>query len=192
MRLWRRSLQLRVVTTTTVLTLITILVLGNVLVTRVRDGLLEAKRDAVLAASTSGARTAQQQVSSADRGQGISTYDTLLPDLVRQLGRGLDGAGSKDVVLLRAPDVPTDAPLGRSTLGADVQAVPPHGRNTFEALAELLARHRGDRRVYLELDVRGQKRPLRVKADVAQRVKPSEKLVAEVEQLCGAGSVELR
>ncbi len=69
-------------------------------------------------------------------------------------------------------------------------AVPPHGRNTFEALAELLARHRGDRRVYLELDVRGQKRPLRVKADVAQRVKPSEKLVAEVEQLCGAGSVE--
>jgi DNA polymerase-3 subunit alpha len=71
-------------------------------------------------------------------------------------------------------------------------AVPPHGRTTFEALAELLARHRGDRRVYLELDVRGQKRPLRVKADVAQRVKPSEKLVAEVEQLCGAGSVELR
>jgi DNA polymerase-3 subunit alpha len=71
-------------------------------------------------------------------------------------------------------------------------AVPPHGRTTFEALAELLARHRGDRRVYLELDVRGQRRPLRVKADVAQRVKPSEKLVAEVEQLCGAGSVELR
>jgi DNA polymerase-3 subunit alpha len=71
-------------------------------------------------------------------------------------------------------------------------AVPPHGRPTFEALAELLSRHRGDRRVFLELDVRGPERPLRVKADVAQRVKPSERLVAEVEQLCGAGSVELR
>lgn len=71
-------------------------------------------------------------------------------------------------------------------------AVPPHGRPTFEALAELLSRHRGDRRVFLELDVRGPDRPLRVKADVAQRVKPSERLVAEVEQLCGAGSVELR
>jgi DNA polymerase III subunit alpha len=71
-------------------------------------------------------------------------------------------------------------------------AVPPHGRPTFEALAELLSRHRGDRRVFLELDVGGQDRPLRVKADVAQRVKPSERLVAEVEQLCGAGSVELR
>ena len=71
-------------------------------------------------------------------------------------------------------------------------AVPPHGRPTFEALAELLSRHRGDRRVYLELDLRREPRGLRVRADVAQRVRPSEKLVAEVEQLCGAGSVELR
>jgi DNA polymerase-3 subunit alpha len=70
--------------------------------------------------------------------------------------------------------------------------VPPHGRTTFEAVAELLSRHRGDRRVYLELDVRGQDRPLRVRADVTQRVKPSERLVAELEQLCGSGSVELR
>jgi DNA polymerase-3 subunit alpha len=67
-------------------------------------------------------------------------------------------------------------------------AVPPHGRTTFEAMAELFARHRGDRRVSLELAVRG----LRVRADVAQRVKPSERLVAELEQICGTGTVELR
>jgi DNA polymerase-3 subunit alpha len=66
------------------------------------------------------------------------------------------------------------------------------GRPTFEALAELLARHRGDRRVYLELDVKGPERPLRVRSEVAQRVKPSDRLVAEVEQICGAGTVELR
>ncbi len=65
-------------------------------------------------------------------------------------------------------------------------------RPTFEALAELLSRHRGDRRVYLELDVKGPDRPLRVRSEVAQRVKPSERLVAEVEQICGAGTVELR
>ena len=53
-------------------------------------------------------------------------------------------------------------------------------------------RHRGDRRVFLELDVKGQERALRVRSEVAQRVKPSERLVIEVEQLCGAGSVELR
>ena len=71
-------------------------------------------------------------------------------------------------------------------------AVPPHGRPTFEALAELFSRHRGDRRVSLELNVSGQPRPLRVRADVAQRVRPSDKLVAELERLCGTGTVELR
>ena len=71
--------------------------------------------------------------------------------------------------------------------------VPGSSRNTFEALAELLSRHRGDRKVSLELDVKANGGTgLRVRADVAQRVRPSEKLVEEVEQLCGSGSVELR
>jgi DNA polymerase III subunit alpha len=66
-------------------------------------------------------------------------------------------------------------------------------RNTLEALAELLSRHRGDRRVVLELDTKRNGNPaLRVRADVAQRVRPSEKLVEEVERLCGAGTIELR
>ena len=65
------------------------------------------------------------------------------------------------------------------------------GRNTFEALAELLTRHRGDRRVFLELDVTSQAKPLRVRSEVA----PGPSVGAagvEVEQICGAGSVELR
>jgi DNA polymerase-3 subunit alpha len=71
--------------------------------------------------------------------------------------------------------------------------VPGASRNTLEALAELLSRHRGDRRVSLEMEIKKNgDRPLRVRADVAQRVRPSEKLVEEVEQLCGAGSVVLR
>ena len=71
--------------------------------------------------------------------------------------------------------------------------VPGSSRNTLEALAELLSRHRGDRKVSLELDVKAHGGSgLRVRADVAQRVRPSEKMVEEVEQLCGAGSVELR
>src|SRR5688572_31324210 len=55
--------------------------------------------------------------------------------------------------------------------------------NTLEALAELLSRHRGDRRVLLELDVKKNGGPgLRVRADVAQRVRPSEKLVERSEE----------
>jgi DNA polymerase III subunit alpha len=34
-------------------------------------------------------------------------------------------------------------------------AMPPHGRDTIEALAELLSRHKGDRRVCLEIELRG-------------------------------------
>jgi DNA polymerase-3 subunit alpha len=73
-------------------------------------------------------------------------------------------------------------------------SMPPHGRQTLEALAELLARHRGDRRVCIELEMtNGGGRPLRVKADVGQvRVRPSERLVADVERLCGSGSITLR
>ena len=70
-------------------------------------------------------------------------------------------------------------------------SMPPHGRATCEQLLELLAQHKGDRRVafvILEND-----RHLRVTADVSGiRVRPSERLVSEVEKICGAGSVSLR
>jgi DNA polymerase-3 subunit alpha len=70
-------------------------------------------------------------------------------------------------------------------------SMPPHGRATFERLLDLLARHKGDRRVaFVILE---QDRHLRVTADVSGiRVRPSERLVSEVEKICGAGSVSLR
>ena len=73
-------------------------------------------------------------------------------------------------------------------------AVPPHGRETFEALASLFADHRGDRRVLFELELRGHNRPIRVRAELASqvRIRPTEHLVAAVEKLCGRGSVSLR
>ncbi len=71
---------------------------------------------------------------------------------------------------------------------------PPHGRQTFEALADLFARHRGDRRVVLELELRDQQPPLRLRAGLAAqvRVRPSDQLATEVERICGAGTVVLR
>ena len=71
---------------------------------------------------------------------------------------------------------------------------PPHGRQTFEALADLFSRHRGDRRVVLELELRDQQPPVRVRAPLAAqvRVRPSEQLASEVERICGAGTVVLR
>ncbi len=72
-------------------------------------------------------------------------------------------------------------------------SVPPHGRDTFEALADILTRHRGDRRVALEVDLRGRRQPLRVHAAIGRiQVKPTKQLTTEVEQICGSGSVTFR
>jgi DNA polymerase-3 subunit alpha len=73
-------------------------------------------------------------------------------------------------------------------------AVPPHGRETFEALADLFSQHRGDKPVTFQLLVQGHDRPLRVRAQVSAhiRVRPSSVLVEEVERICGAGAVALR
>jgi DNA polymerase-3 subunit alpha len=73
-------------------------------------------------------------------------------------------------------------------------AVPPHGRETFEALANLFNQHRGDKPVTFQLLVKGHDRPLRVRAQVSPhiRVRPSSALVQEVERICGAGAVALR
>ena len=121
--LWRRSLKLRVVTTTVAASLVAILLLGNVLVTQVRDGLLDDRRQASLAEASTGLRTAQQAFDSADRSE-PGVFDTLVPDLVRQLARGGGSEGTKDVVILRGPDINSpEAPLGRSSSGADITAL---------------------------------------------------------------------
>jgi DNA polymerase-3 subunit alpha len=69
---------------------------------------------------------------------------------------------------------------------------PPHDRETFMALWDVLLRHKGDRLV--AIDLIESTRQLRVKIDVNTqiRVRPSEQLVSDVEQVCGIGSVTLR
>ena len=68
---------------------------------------------------------------------------------------------------------------------------PPADRATFERLWDLFAQHKGDRRVAIVLHERD--RHMRITVDVnGIRVRPSETLVAEVEKICGSGSVTLR
>ncbi|HKH72471.1 MAG TPA: DNA polymerase III subunit alpha, partial [Vicinamibacterales bacterium] len=70
-------------------------------------------------------------------------------------------------------------------------SMPPHDRSTFEKLLDVLAQHKGDRKVAFV--IHEQERHIRVTAEVSGiRVRPSERLVSEVEKICGAGSVSLR
>ena len=79
-----------------------------------------------------------------------------------------------------------------STAVSITLSTPKHGRQTFERLWDILAQHKGDRRVAFFL--RDEERGLRVnvKVNAQIRVRPSDRLVADVEQICGAGSVRLR
>ena len=123
-------------------------------------------------------------------------HGTLIDTDAMLLVRGKLEKDDESARLVATELLPIAALMERTTREVAIHLkAPQHGRPVFEALAELLSRHRGDRRVSIELDVldvRGPNRPLRVRAEVTQRVKPSERLVAEVEQLCGTGSVELR
>ncbi len=79
---------------------------------------------------------------------------------------------------------------GASRVMAVHLTTPPHDRQTVEALAELFGRHRGTDRVSLDVELRNEPQPVMVTADLSQiRIRPSETLVAEVERLCGKGSV---
>jgi DNA polymerase-3 subunit alpha len=61
----------------------------------------------------------------------------------------------------------------------------------MRALAGVLERHHGDRRVSFLVEVNGRAR-LRVRTATAHRVKPSDQLVRDVEAVCGAGTVILK
>ena len=70
----------------------------------------------------------------------------------------------------------------------------PADRGMLEMLGEIFARHRGDRKVSFEVETGEPPNRLRVRVDVSSqiRVRPSPALISEVEQLVGAGTVELR
>ena len=62
------------------------------------------------------------------------------------------------------------------------------------SVSDVLGRHRGDCRVALEIDVQAGDRDIRVRAELSgpMRVRPSDRLVADLERICGPGTVTLR
>jgi hypothetical protein len=96
--------------------------------------------------------------------------------------------------LLAAEVMPIDALQERLAREVSIRMTLPAAQGVFLALDAIFARHRGDRRVSFEIEVPGESSRLRVTADVSAqiRVRPSPGLVAEVEQVVGAGAVTFR
>ena len=70
----------------------------------------------------------------------------------------------------------------------------PADRGMLERLGEIFSRHRGDRKVSFEVETGEPGSRLRVRVEINSqiRVRPSPALISEVEQIVGAGTVELR
>ena len=67
---------------------------------------------------------------------------------------------------------------------------PPADKAMFVALAEVLGRHYGSGKVALDIELRDQTPPVRIRAELSRaRISPSEALVADVEAVCGKGAV---
>ena len=98
-RRWRRSVQLRVVAATLLLSTLVVALLGLFLIDRVGRGLVEDKRRAALADASSGRVFAQSQLASADR-QDPRSIDALLEATVVDLGRRGSPSGLFDAALL--------------------------------------------------------------------------------------------
>jgi DNA polymerase-3 subunit alpha len=69
-------------------------------------------------------------------------------------------------------------------------ASPPANRETLESLKEVLGRHYGSGRVVIEVELRRQVPPLKVRVGLSRvRVQPSDRLVEDIERVCGKGAV---
>ena len=66
------------------------------------------------------------------------------------------------------------------------------GKGQMHALANVLDRHAGDRRVSFVVDVNGHGPHLRTRVATARRIRPTEQFVRDVEAVCGSGTVVLK
>jgi len=118
----------------------------------------------------------------------------LIESGVLVLVRGKLERDDESVRILASEIAPLDSVRERLAREVAIRVRPPVDRGLFETLGEIFSRHRGDRRVSFEIELSAVPKHLRVRADVSSqiRVRPSPALIAEVEQVVGAGAVELR
>ena len=97
---WRSSLYLRVVATTLTLSLVVVVVLGQILVSRIANGLLDSKESASLIEARAGLNQAQTLVDSSDRAGPVDAPQ-LIREIVTQLTKRGEGVPRLyDVLLL--------------------------------------------------------------------------------------------
>jgi two-component system sensor histidine kinase MtrB len=121
---WRRSLALRVVATTALLSLAVIWILGSALLTRVSDGLANRRVDAALLEASSAVVQAQSRLDAVDSSDPLAVA-AVVDQIVSLLASGAGSAGQNEVALLRAPTTPEPSvPLDRASNLVEPASIP--------------------------------------------------------------------
>ncbi|MGH3318880.1 MAG: MtrAB system histidine kinase MtrB [Streptosporangiaceae bacterium] len=131
---WRRSLQVRVVTTTMVVSLSVLALLGLFLMQQIESGLLRAKENAALTEAYAGFSAAQNQLNTVAVTGDIHSQSAVLDQLASTLGKRSGPAGLYDVIILT--DTGADrasSDLGRSTGAIAQRSVPERLRRAVRA-----------------------------------------------------------
>ena len=124
---WRSSLYLRVVATTLALSILVVVVLGQVLMGRITSGLLDAKQRASLVEAQAGLNQAQALITAA--GEDNSEQNQSLEPVAVELARGGQGTPRLyDVLLLSS----STSLLQRGSSTVTVESVPDDLRSAVE------------------------------------------------------------
>lgn len=124
---WRRSLILRVTSTTLVLSFVTIGILGFLLLSRITTGLLDAKERGAVTEATVGLSEAQRLMEAADTGATTPAASRLVDTVVTALAARAGSPGLFDVLLLNAG--PSGSAPERGTNLVTEASVPPQLRS---------------------------------------------------------------
>ncbi|TNM68714.1 HAMP domain-containing histidine kinase [Streptomyces sp. NP160] len=152
-RRWRRSLQLRVVATTTLLTLLAVALAGAYLAGRISDQLFDSRRDQALTQALRGAQDAQtrfDQFTAQNKDEVQLQAQTLLGQL-QGVGVGLD----RTVLLLQPPGADPSTSIGTALFSAS------DGPRTVPDALRAAVRDGGDTQQYqsISVDAGGRERP---------------------------------
>ncbi|RKS72565.1 two-component system sensor histidine kinase MtrB [Motilibacter peucedani] len=121
---WRRSLRLRVVTTTVLLSLLVVGLIGSFIYVRVRDGILSARVQSAVAEALSGAQLATVTWNAADPPTSADVYNAVNTQLGNLAAAGGE-TGRREVMLLAPSSTSDDAVLFSGSSGRNPPSIVP-------------------------------------------------------------------
>ena len=141
---WRRSLTVQVLATTTALTVVIVVVVSMVTLTQVRDGLIEQHEQSSLAQAQSGVIAAKQAAAALPISTNASERSSTVDAIVAAVAAPAGTSGAFEVLLLATPELtPLGAPergtnlISDESIDAELRAAVVSEKATVWRIAEL-------------------------------------------------------